>query len=241
MIILHRKFPPNGTVGQFLRKCSNKDNDVEWANLPTGGVREVPTGGTQGQFLKKTGSGDNDYNWGDVPSEIPTGGSTGNILEKTSSGIAWRAKPREVPTGGSSGYFLRKTGSGDDDYQWMQVNMYAPRTQLSYANLGGLVNLLSTTSWYDIGSRYVYINNEEILVSANNNICAYFLSRIAGTLTIRIYANSYYSNVTGSLTKATNSHFYYTFVYYDNLNGNNRLVTLEFQNNQVRHTILKVL
>lgn len=136
MIILHRKFPPGGVVGQFLRKCSSKDNDVEWANIPSGS--SLPDGGTTGQALRKASNADQDVSWQndpdpfppnpqnqqvltkiatglawqDVPKELPTGGSTGQVLTKTASGQQWQNVPTELPTGGSSGQILQKTSSG---------------------------------------------------------------------------------------------------------------------------------
>lgn len=110
MIILHRKFPPGGVVGQFLRKCSSKDNDVEWANIPSGS--SLPDGGTTGQALRKASNADQDVSWQNDPSPFPSGGSAGNILQKTSSGVRWRAAPREVPTTSIKGAVLLNSSYG---------------------------------------------------------------------------------------------------------------------------------
>lgn len=176
MIILHRKFPPGGTVGQFLRKCSSTDNDVEWANVPSGS--SLPDGGTTGQALRKASNADQDVSWQNdpdpfptggstgqvltktasgqawqnVPTELPSGGSTGQILQKTSSGVGWRNAPREVPTGGSSGYFLKKTGSGDNDYSWQYQNIPSIPThynQTAFSDWSS-TNISSTSAYYNI-------------------------------------------------------------------------------------------
>lgn len=180
MIILHRKFPPGGVVGQFLRKCSSKDNDVEWANIPSGS--SLPDGGTTGQALRKASNADQDVSWQNdpdpfpiggstgqvltktasgrawqnIPTELPTGGSTGNILEKTSSGVGWRSAPREVPTGGASGYFLKKTGSGVNDYSWQYQSIPVIPTHYNMTAFSDWTgtNITSHSSYYNINKPF---------------------------------------------------------------------------------------
>ena len=152
MIILHRKFPPGGVVGQFLRKCSSTDNDVEWANIPSGS--SLPDGGTTGQALRKASNADQDVSWQNDPSPFPSGGSTGNILQKTNSGVRWRAAPREVPTATRKGVVLVNTSYGAD---WsvapliytIDTNITIPTTgtvYISHANVYGDDVLIGTLS-----------------------------------------------------------------------------------------------
>lgn len=154
MIILHRKFPPGGTVGQFLRKCSSTDNDVEWANVPSGS--SLPDGGTTGQALRKASNADQDVSWQNDPDPFPTGGSTGQVLTKTSSGRAWQNVPKELPSGGFAGYTLQKTSSG---VKW------APALRLIVLDLKDF-NI--TTSATSIGSYYYYIDGSTEQISRTN-------------------------------------------------------------------------
>ena len=180
MIILHRKFPPGGTVGQFLRKCSSTDNDVEWANVPSGS--SLPDGGTTGQALRKASNADQDVSWQNDPDPFPPNPQNQQVLTKIATGLAWQDVPKELPTGGSTGQVLTKTASGQ---QWQNVPTELPRT----GNVGCTLQKTSsgvqwapslrlivlhlkdfdiTASSLYIGSYYYYINGSPEQISRTN-------------------------------------------------------------------------
>lgn len=166
MIILHRKFPPGGVVGQFLRKCSSKDNDVEWANIPSGS--SLPDGGTTGQALRKASNADQDVSWQNDPDPFPSGGSTGQVLTKTASGRAWQNVPNELPTGNKKGRVL-VTGATNYVPEWstkpliytIETDVVVPNsTAQDIANCNVYADgvLIGTVSQciYDIKSDVIY-------------------------------------------------------------------------------------
>ena len=105
--------PAGGTQGQFLRKRSGDNYDLEWGSISTEGV--LPTGGTQGQILQKKSETNYDAEWKDMSGTIPTGGTSGQVLKKKSStnyDVEWKDSS-DVPSPSSqSGKFLKSTGTG---------------------------------------------------------------------------------------------------------------------------------
>lgn len=222
MIILHRKFPPGGVVGQFLRKCSSTDNDVEWANIPSGS--SLPDGGTTGQALRKASNADQDVSWQNdpdpfpsggstgqvltktasgrawqnVPTELPSGGTSGQILQKTSSGVGWRNTPREVPTGGSSGYFLKKTGSGDNDYSWQYQEIPTIPTHYNQTAFSdwSTTNISSHTSYYNINKWLYAEGSSQGYKSAYEQLAYCYNNKCGLMLRIRVDGVYYMTPVT---------------------------------------------
>jgi hypothetical protein len=61
-----------GTSGQVLKKLSNADYDVVWANDQQGNAVGIPVGGTTSQVLAKVSGADYDVAWQTVDMSIPT-------------------------------------------------------------------------------------------------------------------------------------------------------------------------
>ena len=203
MIILHRKFPPGGTVGQFLRKCSSTDNDVEWANVPSGS--SLPAGGTTGQALRKASNADQDVSWQNDPDPFPTGGSTGQVLTKTASGQAWQNVPTELPLGGTDSQILMH-GSSNNKYWGTPIMFVDARASV----------IIQSTAYTNNSMVNVYINGTTKTlyqacsdIMANNCIPVFLFNTADSYNTIKVSPSIF-----GMYT------YYIRFDYYDEYFGN---------------------
>lgn len=185
--------PVGGTTGQVLKKSSDTDGDVEWADEEGGS--SVPVGGTTGQVLAKTSNTDGDAAWkspGDLSVTSTEAGSLANISATETIGSII-GKLRKWFTSAAAGLFSQTTIAGV--WAFLGLGLTADKT-IYVATTGS-----DTAGDGSSGNPYKTIQKGHNAILKNLNGFTGTVSVAAGTYNESVLVSGYYG---GNLVLAFN-------------------------------------